>query len=117
MRLRNFTPHPIRVVVGDVEHVWESEGVARVSESRRPADAVCGIPVHEVAHDAPFGLPEPERGVVLIVSQLVLGACDDRDDLVAPDTGVGAVRDAQGRIVAVTGFVVPPHPCQRTIQR
>jgi hypothetical protein len=39
--------------------------------------------------------------VYYIVSQIVIAACPERADLVRPDTGPDAIRDADGRIVAV----------------
>ncbi len=48
---------------------------------------------------------QDERVTRAIVSALVLAACDD-PRLVAPDTGPeSAIRDAEGRIVAVQGWV------------
>jgi hypothetical protein len=56
---------------------------------------------------AVVGLPDPVDGVLLVVSQLVAGRVPDRDDVVSPGTGPadGAVRDAQGRVCAVTRLV------------
>lgn len=50
------------------------------------------------------GLPGPAPDTIYIVSSLVLAALQGkgRTDVVAPDTGPPAIRDAQGRIVAVT---------------
>jgi hypothetical protein len=52
------------------------------------------------------GLPKAVEGVYLIVSGMVLEALSgSRPDVVAPDTGPDAVRNAAGHIVAVLGFV------------
>lgn len=51
------------------------------------------------------GLPDPQDGVKLIVSAMVLAA-SDRADLVAPATGhPETVRNEKGHIVSVPGFV------------
>ena len=42
------------------------------------------------------GLPDPEEGVVWIVSRVVAEAAKERDDLLVTDD---AVRDDQGRII------------------
>lgn len=61
------------------------------------------------SYSAPETLPDEERGMTLIVSLPFLmglaAAGVYRDDLVAPDTGPTALRDEQGRIDAVRGFV------------
>ena len=44
--------------------------------------------------------------VVYLVSSLVLAAVPDRHDVAAPDTGSTAVRDAEGRIIAVTRLIM-----------
>jgi len=54
------------------------------------------------------GLPDPQPGVVYIVSMVVRQAAQaqGRTDVVSPDTSPqGAIRDEQGRIIAVRGFV------------
>jgi hypothetical protein len=49
-------------------------------------------------------LPEEQEGTFFIVSMMVFAA-SKREDLIAPDTGKGAIRDEQGRILAVTRFI------------
>ena len=51
------------------------------------------------------GLPEAQAGTVYIVSAMVLARVAGRRDVVAPDTGITAVRDTVGRILHVKGFV------------
>lgn len=98
MRLRNFTPHTISLNDGTS---FPSEGLARVANSFTDfdADGVCRVEYGEVE-----GLPEPEDGVLLIVSAMVLAA-SDRSDLVAPATGHPECVRNEGRIVSVPGFV------------
>ena len=102
MIFKNFTPHSIVLNSGET---FVSEGLARVSASFSDfnADGVCQQVFGEVT-----GLPAPEEGVLLIVSAMVLSAAQaqGRVDVVAPATGHPAcVRNEQGHIVSVPGFV------------
>lgn len=101
----NLTPHPITVERNGVRITFQPSGlVARVQVYQNPAGEVDGIPVSRTAYGDVTGLPEPQPGVVYIVSSVVAQAlAATRQDLVAPDTN-NAIRDEQGRIVAVRGF-------------
>jgi len=52
-------------------------------------------------------LPPPTPGVLLVVSLPVLDRVM-RADLVAPDTGSGAVRDTDGNVIGVTKMITAP---------
>ena len=96
----NCTPHPIVLNNGTV--YAPSGQIARVSSSHTPLDAngVCRVVYGDLVN-----VPDPAPDTLYIVSALVLGA-SDRKDLVAPATGhPDCVRDAQGHIVSVPGFV------------
>lgn len=96
---RNFTPHEIKLNDG---RSFKSQGVARVSASFTgfDGDGICRQEFGDVQ-----GLPDPQDGVKLIVSAMVLAA-SDRADLVAPATGhPETVRNEKGHIVSVPGFV------------
>ena len=96
---KNFTPHNICLNNGQK---FESEGVARVSAtfSEMNIDGICHQCFGEVQ-----GLPQPQEGVLLIVSAMVLSA-SNRSDLVAPATGHNlTIRNEKGHIVSVPGFV------------
>jgi hypothetical protein len=102
MKFINVTPHAIVLNNGDS---FQSEGVARVaaSFSAFDADGCCEQQFGEVT-----GLPEPQEGVMYIVSGLVLTAAKaaGRQDVVAPATGhPDCVRNAAGHIQSVPGFV------------
>tara|TARA_R110002012_G_scaffold155160_5_gene316033 strand:- start:159 stop:458 length:300 start_codon:yes stop_codon:yes gene_type:complete len=98
MQYFNYTPH--KIVLNDGRS-FKSNGVARVSASFTAFNGdVCRQTFGEVN-----GLPEPREGVTLIVSAMVLSA-SKRHDLVAPATGhPETVRNDQGHIVSVPGFV------------
>ena len=98
MEFKNYTPHTIVLNDG---RAFESCGVARVANSftEFDADGVCSVVYGEVS-----GLPEPQEGVLLIVSAMVLAA-SKRTDLVAPATGHQDCIRENGFIKSVPGFV------------
>jgi len=109
MRLVNCTAHPIHIAddAGNVVRVIEPSGiVARVAVEQREVGVIDGIPVVESVFGEVEGLPEPQDGVVYIVSTPTMLAARKmgRTDVVSPDTGPTAVRDTEGRIVAVRRF-------------
>lgn len=99
---KNFTPHAVALNNGTVFH---SDGIARVSASFSAPDTnnICSQVFGDVT-----GLPEPQNGVIFIVSSLVLSAAKEagRTDCVAPATGhPDTIRNAAGHIVSVPCFV------------
>ena len=101
LKFVNATPHPIVLNDG---RVFEPSGILpRVSQeiSEFDGDLIATQSFGEVE-----GLPEPETGVVYIVSAMVLSACKDRTDLVAPATNHElTIRNEKGHIISVPGFV------------
>ena len=97
----NATPHAIQLNDG---RVLEPSGIIpRVSQEISEFDKN-GIATQSFGKVE--GLPEPETGVVYIVSALVLSACKDRNDLVAPATNhKDTKRNEKGHIISVPGFV------------
>lgn len=99
MKFLNYTPHEIKINDGTS---YPSIGTARVSATFTDfdQDGICHQEFGEVE-----GLPEPQEGVMLIVSAMVLGA-SSREDLVAPATGhPDTIRNEKGHIVSVPGFI------------
>lgn len=115
MRFVNLTPHEVvlRGPRGD-ERIPPDGRVVRVPTHALPVPGLSdelGYPVHLAEHCGIKDMPDPEPDTVFIVSLVVLQALKeqhmDRSDCVAPDTAPhSAIRDAEGRIVAVKGFVV-----------
>lgn len=109
MKIVNMTPHTINVVLpnGRTEE-FTSEGVARVSTKEEVIAYYNEIPVVKTISGTVEGLPEPQKDTVYIVSMVTLKALDGkRNDCVAPNTSPqGAIRDGQGKIVAVRGFQI-----------
>ena len=107
MEIKNFTPHPINILDADGKEITtiQPEGVAiRLKSTTKPAgftDTIRTgnsgrIRLTKTVFGQAVGLPEPEAGTLLIVSQLVKSALPDRADLVVP---AEVVRDESGRIV------------------
>ena len=103
-RIINLTPHPISITDGPT--FQPSGTVARVSVQQEDAGDINGIPVKKQVFGDITGLPDPQDDTIFIVSVLVLEAAKavGRNDLVAPNTA-NAVRDENGHIVSVPGFV------------
>jgi len=115
VRLVNLTPHPITIVVGeDKIEIPPSGQVARVGQTYRDMGHVdiggTLVPVAASVYGEVTGLPPEEPGIFYITSALVAQAAwaMGRLDVLAPDTGAGAVRDEQGRIVGVTRLLASP---------
>lgn len=101
MKLRNFTPHdPLTAVLPDgTRLVLPQEGMARCEEHHVETGVVSPdlpMPTTEIRYGDVTGLPEPEEGVFLIVSQLVVQALPERHDVGFP---AGLVRNEVGDIV------------------
>ncbi len=96
----NLTPHAIVLNSGEI---FEPSGVvARVSSSIvEVGDGFFSQVMGEV-----IDLNAPIEGVYYIVSAMVKSATD-RKDVVAPATGhKDCVRNSQGHIVSVPGFII-----------
>jgi hypothetical protein len=103
----NLTPHRVVVQNTDPNEGWlfEPSGIVpRLETVEEITEDTFGIPTVTRKLGKVQNLPEPEEGAVFIVSSLILSACPDRTDLVAPDTGATAIRH-NGQIEAVTRFV------------
>jgi hypothetical protein len=99
---RNMTPHMVAFLVGDTFiKIHPSGEVVRVNQRCESVGDVLGIPVSLCSDGEIRGLPEPEEGVVIIVSSVVAKAAR-REDVLSPDTSDdGAIRDGQGNIIGV----------------
>jgi hypothetical protein len=113
MRLMNLTPHAITLISPSGEQVTvpPSGVVARVAERMEPLGEVMveGIVVPIVKRS--FGelenLPDPEPGVLYVVSALVAEAAwrAGRSDVVGL---ADFVRDEQGKVVGARALVAAP---------
>lgn len=107
LKLLNYTPHRELVYrpEGGEPIVLPQMGNVRLKEIYSPAGELPnGFPLVLLSYGEPMGLPNPEPGVVYVVSQLVVNACLQRSDLVFP---AGLVRDGQGSIIGFTLLARP----------
>jgi len=97
-QIKNFTPHNITITDsdGNVLKVIEPSGLARLSVKTVPAGEIDGVPISKTVFGEPEGLPEYQKGVYYIVSQLVKTALPERKDLFVP---AEVLRDEKGNIV------------------
>jgi hypothetical protein len=112
--MRNLTPHPIVLHSPEGTVTLPPSGVtARVATVEEPAGSVVidGVeaPVIRRSFGAVQGLGDYGPHAPVVVSSLVLEALKasgaSTSGVYAPDTGPTAVRDAEGRIIAVTRLV------------
>ena len=104
----NLTPHDLHLHLANhhVLTIPHDGTIARVTADRVHVADINGFPVFKQTFGDVQGLPAPAPGVTWIVSGMVLSALNGtRDDVVAPDSGAGAVRDADGKVIGTTGFV------------
>ena len=104
MNIINLTPHEVVVEYrdGSRKTFHPSGQVARVELEDEQVGEIDGIPVIKGKVKEVTGIPKKQDGVYYIVSLFVLQHTN-RDDLIAPDTN-GAIRDNEGRIIAVRGW-------------
>ena len=97
--IKNLTPHAINLIVDKEQIVLEPEGVVprvatiehKLDDGEYPFVAV------EIDYGEIVDLPEPEEGVILVVSKMCCDASPGRKDLWYPTR---LLRDEKGRIVA-----------------
>lgn len=104
MDLHNYTPHALLTwLPPDGEPIPLPQlGNARCDEVHVQAgffDDDGRLPRTVIRYTNVTGLPEPEPGVIYVVSHLTVAACPDRDDLAFP---AGLRRDDEGTIVGFT---------------
>jgi hypothetical protein len=98
---RNLTPHSVTLVQGDTRTTYPVDGpaprVTTIEEADAPIhDDVNSIDIDVIVStlsDKITDLPDPQHGVVLIVSRMTAEAAPTRTDLVYPE---GIVRSPDG---------------------
>ena len=110
MKVINLTPHNIAVHINGQIINFPSEGVARVSTFETEIGAVTldsgiTIPIKKTEYGKVENLPEPQQGVMYIVSMLVSQQAK-RNDLITPDTFKNAIRDEHGQLVGTKCFQI-----------
>lgn len=103
-RFVNLTPHVVSVHLDDgvVRRIAPSGRVARCGVERFVEGEHAGIPVSVTRHVCYLDtVPEPEEGVLYVVSTMVAHLLWDRPDVVAPDTGPDCIRGPDHRVEGV----------------
>ena len=103
MQIKNLTPHMLNIIAADgtVVNIEPSGVVPRVSSSQEIVEEINGISIfHEVFGDV-IDLPQPEEGVVLVVSRLVASAVKGRNDILVPGN---LLRNEQGQVIGANGL-------------
>ena len=98
MRLRNLTPHRLRVLAENDNVLLDLPAPAtpaRIAQTVTGEALIDGAPVRTIAYAAPHALPEAQPNIYLVVSRVVASEVR-RADLLFPDE---EVRDEHGRIV------------------
>lgn len=101
----NLTPHDLVVVQNDgSETTFQKSGqVARCAATSTLVGEFNGVLLFSTAFGEVQGLPDPQDGVLLIVSSLVRQAVPHRKDVASPGD---LVRDDAGNVVGCKGFIV-----------
>lgn len=100
-RFLNLTPHAIAIVNGPT--VPPSGQLARCASRSVPVGEHGGVPLSRVTFGAVEGLPEPEEGVLYLVSALVRAAVSSRSDVASPGD---LVRDEKGAVLGCKGLTI-----------
>ena len=103
-KIINLTSHKVCICdrFGNVTQTyWPSGMEARIDYDWEVVDDIDGIPVVERVNEHVVDLPEPQEGVLYIVSNIILGMVWGRDDLIAPVQQVVV----GGRVVGCRSFI------------
>lgn len=108
MKFVNLTPHPITLVEGEQSTLYPVDGPApRLAVEREALGKIGDISIVRSTMGEPAGLPEPQEGVIVIVSALVAEhpSVSTRTDLAYPGE---AIRADDGKIVGAKGLCAGP---------
>ena len=102
MKFINLTQHEINEATTGLV-VQPTRPAVRLDMATTTIEVIDGIPISRSEFVGTLtNLPEPQEGVMYIISALALnGVPDNRTDVVAPGD---AVRDKLGKVVACRGF-------------
>ena len=105
--LKNYTPHHLTFLHNGLPVDLPSLGTARCREQVTQMgswDSAGEVPRASIAYGEVSGLPEPQDGVVYVVSQLVVQSLPHRSDLAYPHD---LHRDPAGTITGFSVLAVP----------
>lgn len=101
MTIKNLTPHAVNVLQDNGTYkAFESVGIARAEQTYEEVCVADGITFVKSSYGAPINLPDPEEGILLIVSKQTIEAAQGvgrtTNDLVVP---VDIIRNEKGQIL------------------
>ena len=105
MKVINLTPHDVSIYTEDrkiIKTYAYSGQIARLAQRAEVVDYIDGIPIKVSRNRRITGLPEPQEGVLYIVSDIVLNCCRHRTDLIAPGS---KIYDDNRRVIGCTSFM------------
>lgn len=100
MTFINLTSHTIKEVTSGII-IPASGRVARLKSTTIKVGDHLGAPIYSSQFGDVEGLPEPQEGVIYIVSSLCLNGITNRNDVVSPGS---LQRDEHGRPFGCVGF-------------
>lgn len=103
MKLVNLTPHEINIVREDGSKILDvpTSGIVARADERRTSVDIAGldISVSEITYGA-VEMPEPEPGVIYIVSALAAQQLPNRQDILIP----GPLKREKGQPIGCVGL-------------
>ena len=100
MQFINLTAHTINEVTTGLS-IPPSGRIVRVKASTLKVGEFAGMPIYQSNFGDVEGLPEPEEGVMYIISSLALNGVTNRPDVCAPGN---LQRNEHGQPVGCVGF-------------
>ena len=98
--IKNLTPHKIILPICELEPY--SDVIPRCKEMSINLDKIEGIEIIGRSYGEVENLPEPEKGVFLIVSSMIRLASPKRNDLLSPGD---LIRDKDGQIIGAKNLI------------
>lgn len=100
----NLTPHAVSVLSNGEWVKIPSTGLARVASVVEDVRIFAGVRIVKTRYGEVTGLPEPEEGVLYIVSGMVLSAlAGSRSDVVGPTL---YNRDENGQVIGAAALTL-----------
>ena len=114
INILNCTPHPVHLMNEENEVVatfpkceiaprlLENSEIIETLELQSPHFVdIIQVPISKTSFGDVENLPAKSEGILLIVSRMILEACESRNDLIVPD---GIVRNDKGHIIGCKSF-------------
>lgn len=103
MKIINMTPHPLNVWNENTQKFtsFRTEGSIRLNHINEYIGEFEGIPLYKTTVVSKEPLPEPEDGVIYIVSSVVRSAFQERNDFWQPGR---LLRDEDRKVIGCVGL-------------